>query len=65
MNEYHMYTLPKFRRYNKASLGELVPLEILCKHHQGFTSGNLAAVHLLYLLDISCEMCKGFDHMLR
>ncbi len=28
-------TLRKFRRYNKASLGELVPLEILGKDQQG------------------------------
>ena len=28
----HDYTLRKFRRYNKATLGELVPLEILGKH---------------------------------
>ena len=30
-----MYTLRKFWRYNKASLGELVPLEILGKNQQG------------------------------
>ncbi len=29
------YTLPKFPQYNKAGLGELVPLEILGKHQQG------------------------------
>ena len=33
------YTLPKFRRYNKASLGELVLLEILNKHQQGYLGG--------------------------
>ena len=33
------HILPKFWRYNKASLGELVSLEILGKHQQGFTHG--------------------------
>ncbi len=32
------FTLIKFWRYNKASLGELVPLEILGKHQQGLTA---------------------------
>ena len=33
------YTLRKFWRYNKASLGELVSLEILGKNQQGLTRG--------------------------
>ncbi len=33
-----MHTLRKFRRYNKASLGGLVPLEILGKHQQGYNA---------------------------
>ena len=35
----HSYTLPKFRRYNKASLRQVIPLEILGKHQQRFTQG--------------------------
>ena len=33
------YTLPKFWRHNKASLGELIALESLNKHQQGWTRG--------------------------
>ena len=33
------FTLPKFSRYNKASLRELVQLEIFDKHKQGLTWG--------------------------
>ncbi len=32
------YTLPKFWRYKKTSLGELVPLEIFGKHQRGLTN---------------------------
>ncbi len=34
-NYFRKYTLRKFRQYNKASLRELVPLEILGKYQQG------------------------------
>ncbi len=47
-----LYTLQKFWWYNKASLGELVLLEILGKFER------LKDV-LLYLLDSSSEVCKG------
>ena len=49
--KYTTYTLPEFRRYNKADLGELVLLEILGKHQQGLVE--------LFQLDIPCEVCKG------
>ncbi len=53
------YTLRKFCRYNKASLGELVPLEILGKNQQGLTWGIWPRYYLLYLLDISLGLSKG------
>ena len=46
-------TLIKFRRHNKASLGELVPLEILGKHQQGLTRGiwpRYTSVYTYYTL---------------
>ncbi len=47
------YTLPKFRRYNKASLAELVPLEILGKHQQGLARGvwPSCSTYLIFLLE--------------
>ncbi len=52
------HSLPKLWRYNKASLGELVPLEILVVSTR-FNLRSLAATHLLYQLDSSNEVCKG------
>ncbi len=43
------YTLRKFRQYNKASLGVLVPLAILGKHQQVPD----------YLLEMSLDLSKG------
>ncbi len=45
------FTLPKFQRYNKASLGELILLEIL--------SNPGGHCHWLVYAYISCEVCKG------
>ena len=44
-----IYTLRKFRRYNKASLGELVLLEILSKHQQGLPRG-VCSTCLIFLV---------------
>ncbi len=49
------YTLIKFRRYNKASLGELVPLEILGKPQQDLARG----IGFLYQLVIPLGLSKG------
>ncbi len=66
------YTLLKFWQYNKASLGELAPLEILGKFTR-FNLGSLAEIspivytvstvywtmrYSFYLLDSSYEVCK-------
>ena len=48
------YTLPKFWRYNKASLWEFVPLEILGNHQQGLTRSVL-----IYQFSISYKVCRG------
>ncbi len=48
-----LHTLLKFRRYNKASLGELVPLEILGKHQQGLPRGVSCCV-AIYWMTIIC-----------
>ncbi len=39
--------------FTSRRLAELVQLL-----HAGFYSGRVATVHLLYLLDIPCEVCK-------
>ena len=46
------YTLKKFRQYNKASPGELVPLEIIGKHQQGLTLG--------FSLKWTCSTCLRY-----
>ncbi len=58
-----LYTLIKFRRYNKASLGELVPLEILDKHQQGLTRG-IWPRHIGFLYQLVIPLCISFipDH---
>ncbi len=41
-----------FRRYNKASFGELVLLEILGKHQQGYTRGIWQRYRFTFTLHI-------------
>ena len=54
------YTIRKFLRYNKANLGELVPLEILSKNQQGLPREIWPRyIHLVYLLDVSLGLSKG------